>query len=83
MLLTLAPIALTAIVSAIALIFWLAMLISCLARDYRDFGTIIPSDPAADKIIWLLIILFIPLIGAIAYHIAIRRRIRPSPQPSP
>ena len=62
--------------AAIALVFWLCMLISCLARDSRDFGTIIPSDPAADKLVWVLLILFLPVIGAIAYHIAIRRRVR-------
>ena len=39
--------------------FCISMLVSCLARDYRDFGTLVPSDPAADKIVWLLIILFI------------------------
>ena len=62
--------------AAIALVFWLCMLISCLARDSRDFGTIIPSDPAADKFVWVLLILFLPVIGAIAYHISIRRRVR-------
>ena len=60
-------------------VFWLCMLISCIVRDYRDFGTIIPSDPAADKLVWVLLILFLPVIGAIAYHIAIRRRIRRQP----
>ena len=60
-------------------VFWLSMLISCIVRDYRDFGTIIPSDPSADKLVWVLLILFLPLIGAIAYHIAIRRRIRRQP----
>ena len=67
-----------AFVGIVAGVFWLCMLVSCLARDYRDFGTLVPSDPAADKIVWLLIILFIPLIGAIAYHVAVRRRLRPA-----
>ncbi len=57
-------------------VFWFAMLISCLVRDHREFGTIIPSDPAADKLLWLFIILFTWVIGAIAYHISIRRRVR-------
>lgn len=69
-----------AAIAVIALpLFWLSMLISCLARDYRDFGTIIPNDPAADKMVWLLIVLFLPIIGAIAYHISIRRRVRVQP----
>lgn len=71
-----APLAFAGIVAAL---FWLSMLISCLARDYRDFGTIIPSDPAADKVVWLLIVLLLPVIGAIAYHISIRRRVRVQP----
>ena len=56
------------------LIFWICMLISCLARDYREFGTLITSDKSADKLVWVLLILFLPIIGAIAYHISVRRR---------
>jgi len=63
-------------VAVTLMVFWLSMLISCLARDYRDFGTIIPSDPAVDKLVWVFLILLLPVIGAIAYHIAIRRHIR-------
>lgn len=55
-------------------IFWVCMLISCLTRDYREFGTLITSDKSADKLVWVLLILFLPIIGAIAYHISIRRR---------
>ncbi len=55
-------------------IFWIWMIIDCLARDYREFGTLITSDKSADKLVWILLILFLPLIGAIAYHISIRRR---------
>jgi len=50
------------------------MLIDCLARDYREFGTLVTSDKSADKLVWILLILFLPLIGAIAYHISVRRR---------
>ncbi|MCK4850079.1 MAG: PLDc N-terminal domain-containing protein [Phycisphaerae bacterium] len=64
----------TAIIVLIWLIFWICMLIDCLARDYREFGTLITSDKSADKLVWVLLILFLPIIGAIAYHIAIRRR---------
>ena len=58
------------------LIFWICMLIDCLARDYREFGTLITSDKSADKLVWVLLILFLPIIGAIAYHISVRRRPR-------
>jgi len=57
-------------------IFWLWMLIDCLARDPREFGTLITSDKSVDKIVWLLLILFTSVIGAFAYHIAVRRRPR-------
>ena len=60
-------------------IFWLWMLIDCLARDHREFGTLITSDKSVDKILWLLLILFMSVIGAFAYHIAVRRRPRPTP----
>ncbi len=64
------------IIVLIWLIFWIWMLIDCLARDYREFGTLITSDKSADKLLWILLILFLPLIGAIAYHISVRRRPR-------
>lgn len=60
-------------------IFWLWMLIDCLARDHREFGTLIASDTSGDKLLWLLLILFTFVIGALAYHISIRRRPRPEP----
>ena len=63
-----------AIASLICLIFWIWMLIDCLARDYREFGTLITSNKSADKLLWILLILILPIIGAIAYHISIRRR---------
>ena len=63
-----------AIVALICLIFWIWMLIDCLARDYREFGTLVSSDKSADKLLWILLILILPIIGAIAYHISVRRR---------
>ena len=58
----------------IATVYWLCMLVGCLARDVHDFGTLIPSDPAADKIVWIILILFTWIVGALAYHLAFRRR---------
>ncbi len=69
-----------AIVALIWLIFWIWMLVDCLARDYREFGTLITSNKSADKLVWFLLILFLPLVGAIAYHISVRRRPVPKEQ---
>ena len=63
-----------AIIILLALIFWIWMIIDCLARDYREFGTLITSDKSVDKLVWVLCILFLPIIGAIAYHISVRRQ---------
>ena len=59
-------------------VFWVWMLIDCLARDHREFGTLITTDNSADKILWLLLVLFTFAIGALAYHVAVRRRVRPT-----
>ncbi len=69
-----------AIIALLSLIFWIWMIIDCLARDYREFGTLIPSNKSADKLVWVLLILFLPIIGAIAYHISVRRRPRSAEQ---
>jgi hypothetical protein len=55
-------------------IFWIWMLVDCVSRDYREFGTLITSDRSADKLLWLLLVIFLPLIGGIAYHVGVRRR---------
>lgn len=47
----------------VAFVFWLWMLIDCLRRKI-DIG---------DKILWLLVILFANIIGAILYFVLIRR----------
>ena len=62
------------------LVFWFWMLFDCLARDHRDFGEKrFTGDRSLDKILWLLLILFTFVIGALAYHILVRRRPRPTP----
>lgn len=62
------------VVISVCTIFWIWMLIDCLARDYREFGSLISSEKSLDKLLWILLILILPLIGAIAYHISVRRR---------
>ena len=63
-----------ALLPALVLVFWLWMLIDCLSRDYREFGTLITGDRSADKLLWLGLILFLPIAGAVAYHVGVRRR---------
>jgi len=65
-----------AIPALLLFIFWAWMLIDCITRDQRDFGTLISSDKSLDKILWILLIFFVPLIGALAYYIAVRKRPR-------
>lgn len=45
------------LVSLALFIFWLWMLIDCLLRDFEG----------VEKIVWLLVIFFFPLIGALLY----------------
>lgn len=77
-----------AILTLFVSVFWLWMVIDCLTRDYREFGALLCSDRSADKLFWLLIILCLPLVGAIAYHIGVRRLSReerglqPAPEPA-
>lgn len=63
-----------ALLVAFLSVFWLWMLIACLSRDYREFGTLIAGDKSADKLLWLGLILFLPIAGAIGYHVGVRRR---------
>ena len=60
----------------IATVYWLCMLIGCLARDVNDFGVLVTSDPALDKFLWILLVLFTWVLGAVAYDLAVRHRPR-------
>ncbi len=62
------------VLGAVTFLFWIWMFVDCLSRDYREFGTLITSDKSADKLVWLLLIILLPAIGAIAYHVGVRRR---------
>ncbi|MBW2967326.1 PLDc N-terminal domain-containing protein [Candidatus Woesearchaeota archaeon] len=51
-------------------IFWLWMFIDCLVReDYRH-----PND----KIVWVIVLLFTSVIGAVLYYFFVRRRLNKS-----
>ncbi|MBI2101183.1 PLDc_N domain-containing protein [Candidatus Woesearchaeota archaeon] len=44
-------------------IFWLWMLVDCLKRDFkRD----------TDKIVWILVLIFLHLLGAIVYYFVVK-----------
>ncbi len=61
---------------ALAMIaFTLWMLLDALQRDRREFGAIL-KDGWADKLLWISLILFAPLVGGAAYHMAVRRHPR-------
>ncbi len=57
-------------------IFWLWALIDCLTRDRADFATSITEKH--DKLVWLLFIIFLPVIGALAYYFVVGRYVRQS-----
>ena len=46
-------------------VFWIWMLVDCARRDYKK------SD---EKLIWVLIIVFAQIIGAIIYYFVIKRK---------
>lgn len=68
-------IALVLAVQLVVLHFW--MLIDCIARDRREFGTLMSSEKSLDKVLWFLLIFFVPILGDFGYHLSVRRRIRP------
>lgn len=58
--------------AAILLVFWLWMLIDCLKRPDDKFA--IGGKDA--KLIWILVIIFTGLIGALLYYFLIKRKIK-------
>ena len=55
--------ALILIASIGSLVFWIWMLVDCVRRDYKK------ND---EKLIWVLIIVFAQIIGAIIYYFVIK-----------
>ncbi len=47
------------VISMLAIIFWVWVLIDCVVKE--------PAD-GNDKVAWVLIILFVPLVGALLYY---------------
>ncbi|MEI6731260.1 MAG: PLDc N-terminal domain-containing protein [archaeon] len=54
---------LAAIVMVIFIVFWVLMLIDCAKRKFKN---------DVEKIVWVLVLLFGRIFGAIAYYIVIR-----------
>ncbi len=53
-----------AIVLAILIfVFWISMLIDCIKRKYKE---------AYDKIVWVLVIIFTGIIGALIYYFVVK-----------
>ena len=53
------------VIGILAFIFWILMLIDCAKRNFKKDN---------DKIIWVLIIIFTGIIGAIIYYFVIKKR---------
>jgi hypothetical protein len=52
-------------VGVLAFIFWIAMLIDCLKKKFKN---------ETDKIVWTLVIIFTGLIGAVIYYFVVKRK---------
>ena len=50
---------------SLMLIFWIWMIVDCAKRDFKK------ND---DKVIWILILVFLGVIGAIIYYFIIKRK---------
>ena len=48
---------------AVSAIFWIWMLIDCVTNDFRK---------DTDKIVWVLVIIFLHVLGALIYYLVIR-----------
>ena len=52
------------IAGVLAFILWLAMLIDCAKRKFRN---------DTDKVVWILVIVLVGVIGAIVYYFAVKK----------
>lgn len=53
----------TAIIAIVLVIFWILMIIDCARRDFKN---------DVEKIIWILVIVFMQWIGALVYLLVVR-----------
>lgn len=53
------------VIGLIGTIFWLWMLIDCIMRRFKK---------DINKIVWILVIIFLPFIGSLLYFFLVKRR---------
>ena len=58
----------------LVLAFWVWMFIDCIRREHLNFGRIFSPGGRYEKLVWLGILAFTGIIGAIAYFLAVKRR---------
>jgi uncharacterized BrkB/YihY/UPF0761 family membrane protein len=51
--------------SIFVFVFWILMLIDCLKRRYKE---------SSDKIVWVLVIIFAGIIGALIYYFIVKAK---------
>jgi len=53
------------ILLVLGLIFWIAMIIDCAKRNFKK---------DAEKIVWILVLIFLGVLGAIIYYFVVKRK---------
>jgi uncharacterized BrkB/YihY/UPF0761 family membrane protein len=52
-------------IAIFALVFWILMLVDCIKRKFKDDN---------ERIIWVLVIIFTQLIGALIYYFIVKNK---------
>ena len=52
-------------ISIFAFVFWILMLVDCIKRKFKD---------DTEKIIWILVIIFTGIIGALIYYFIVKNK---------
>ena len=53
------------ILLVLGLIFWIAMIIDCVKRNFKK---------DSEKIVWILVLIFLGVLGAIIYYFVVKRK---------
>jgi len=53
------------ILLVLGLIFWIAMIIDCAKRNFKK---------DSEKIVWILVLIFLGVLGAIIYYFVVKRK---------
>jgi len=53
------------IISILVFVFWILMIIDCVKRKFKE---------DIEKIVWILVIIFTGLIGALIYYFIVKRK---------